>query len=82
MVSSRSIKEQKAKEKTLEEQSVPAEEADLETPDQSIYGVERKTSEPTPLPNTVEQEKNNIEFSPVGNQADTTNTPDTIKNYS
>ena len=37
MVSTRSVKEQKAKEKakekTLEEQSVPAKETDLETPD-------------------------------------------------
>ena len=62
MVSTRRDKEQKAKEKTLEEQSVPAKDIYLETPDQSINGIERKTMESTPMPNTVEQEKNTIEF--------------------
>ena len=66
MVSTRSVKEQKAKKKTLEEQSVPAKEIDQETSDQSINGIERKTTESTPMPNTVEQEKNIIEFSPIG----------------
>ena len=42
MVSTRSVKEQKAKGKTLEEQSVPAKETDLETPNQSIGAIERK----------------------------------------
>ena len=66
LVSTRSVKEQKAKKKTLEEQSVPAKEIDQETSDQSINGIERKTTESTPMPNTVEQEKNIIEFSPIG----------------
>ena len=41
MVSTRSIKEKKAKEKATEESTVPARETDLETPDQSIDGAER-----------------------------------------
>ena len=78
MVSTRSTMEQKAKEKTLEEQSIPAKETDLETPDQSIDGIERKTTESTPMPNTVEQEKNTTEFSTIGNQEEATNTPETF----
>ena len=49
MVSKRSVKEQKVKQKTLEEQSVPANKTDLETPDQSIDGIERKITESTPM---------------------------------
>ena len=82
MVSTRSVKEQKAKKKTLEEQSVPAKETDLETPDQSINGIERKTTESTPMPNTEEQEKNTIEFSQIDNQEEATNTTETIKDDS
>ena len=67
MVSTRSNKEQKAKEKTMEEQNLPAEEAELETPDQSIDGMKRRTTELTPMPNTEEQEKSTTEFSPIGN---------------
>ena len=36
MVNTRSMKEHKAKEKPMEEPTVPARETDLETPDQSI----------------------------------------------
>ena len=54
MASTRSVKEQKAKKKTLEEQSIPAKETDQETPDQSIDGIERKTTESTPMPNSLE----------------------------
>ena len=79
MVSTRSVKGQKAKEETLEEQSVPAKETELESPDQSINTIERKTTESTPMPNIVEQEKNTIEFSPKGNQVEVTNTPEKIK---
>ena len=57
MVRARSVKEQKAKEKTLEEQSVPAKKTDLETPDQSTEAIERKTTESTPMPNTVKTRK-------------------------
>ena len=78
MVGTRSNKEQKPKEKTMEELSVPAKETDLETPHQSIDGMERRTMESTPMPNTVEQEKNTIEFSPKGNGEETTNTLETI----
>ena len=82
MVNTKSVKEQKAKEKTMEEPSVPAKVTELETPDQSIDEIERKTTESTPMPKTVEQEKNTIEFSPIGNQEEATNTPETIKDDS
>ena len=42
MINTRSVKEHKAKEKAEEEPIVPARETDLETPDQSIDGVEKK----------------------------------------
>ena len=83
MVNTRSNKEQKAKEKVTEESTIPARETDLETPDQSIDGAERKTTEPTPMPkkrNVEEQEKKTIEFSLIGNVDETTNnTLETIK---
>ena len=82
MVSTRSNKEQKAKEKTMEEQSIPAKETKLETPDHSIDGMEGRTTESTPKPNTEEQEKNTIEFSQIGNGDEATNTPETIKDDS
>ena len=34
------------------------------------------------MPNTEEQEKNTIEFSPIGNGDEATNTPETIKDDS
>ena len=73
MVNTRSIKEQKAKEKVTEEPTVPARETDLETPDQSIDGAGRNTTESTPMPNVEEQEKKTIRFSPIGNKDETTN---------
>ena len=79
IVGTRSNKKQKAKENTMEEQSVPAKEADFETPDQSVDGIERRTMESTPMPKIVEQEKNTIEFSPTGNGEEVTNTPEMIK---
>ena len=84
MVSTRSNKEQKAKEKTIEEQSIPVKEADLETPDQnqSIDGFERRETESTPMPNIEEQEKNTLDFSPLGNGDELTNTPETIEDVS
>ena len=42
MVNTRSVKEHKTKEKAMEEPTVLAREIDLETPDQSIDGVESK----------------------------------------
>ena len=84
MVKTRSVKEQhKAKEKTMEEPTVPAREIDLETPDQSIDGVEGKTTESTPMPSADEQEMTNIEFSPIDNvEESTSSTPETIKDDS
>ena len=79
MVSTRSNKEQKAKEEKMEEQSIPAKETELETPDQSIDGIERREMESAPMPNTEEQEKNTTEFSPKDNGDEATNTPETIK---
>ena len=80
MVNTRSVKENKAKEKAVEKPTVPARETDLETPDQSIDGVERKTTESTPMPNAKEQEKKTIEFPPIENveEETTSNTPETI----
>ena len=65
MVNTRSNKEQKANEKVSEKPTIPAKESDLETPDQSIDGALRKTTESTPMPNVKEQEKKTIEFSPI-----------------
>ena len=81
MVNKRSIKEHKAKEKPVEEPTVTAEKIDLETPDQSIDGVERKWTESTPMPNVEEQGKK--KFLIFGNADETTNnTPATIKDDS
>ena len=45
-----------------------------------LTGVERKTTESTPIPNADEQEKKTIEFSPIDIVDDpTSNTPETIK---
>ena len=83
MVKTRSITEQKAKEKVTEEPTVPARETDLETPDQSIDAAERKTTESTPRPNVEEQEKKTREFSLIGIVDETTNsTSETIKDDS
>ena len=83
MVNTRSNKEQKAKEKVSEEPTIPAKETDLEKPEKSIDGAERKTTESTPMPNVEEQEKKTIEFSPIGKVDDTANnTPETIKDNS
>ena len=54
MVNTRSTKEQKAKEKLPEEPDVPVKEIDLESPDRSINGAERKTTESTPMSNVEE----------------------------
>ena len=62
MVNTRSAKEHKTKESDVEGPTV---EIDLETPDQSVDEVQRKTTESTPQPNVEEQEKKTIEFSPI-----------------
>ena len=55
----------------------------LETQVQSIDGVERKTTESTPMPNVEERETKTIEFSPLGNGDEiTNNTPETMKDDS
>ena len=83
MVTTRSVREHKAKEKTVEEPTVPARETDPETPDQSIDGLKRKTTESTPVPIVEEQKKKTIEFSPIDIVDDTTsNTPEKIKDDS
>ena len=80
MVNTRSNKEPKAEEKVTKDPIIPVRETDLETPDQSKDGAERKTTESTPMPNVEEQEKKTIEFSTIGNVDETTNnTPETIK---
>ena len=64
----------------MEAQSIPAKETELETPDRSIDGMERRETVSTPMPNTEEQKI--IEFSPKGNGEEATNTPETIKDDS
>ena len=82
-VNTRSIKEQKVKEKAMEEPTAPARETDLETPDQSIDRTEKKTTESIPMADAEEQEKKTIKFSPIANVDETTNnTPATIKDDS
>ena len=54
MVNTRSAKEHKTKESAVEGPTV---KIDLETSDQSVDEVQRKTTESTPMPNVGEQEK-------------------------
>ena len=83
MVNTRSAKEQKTKESAVEGPTAPSVEIDLETPDQSVDEMQRKTMESTPIPNVEEQEKKTIEFSPIDTVDDTTsNPPETIKDDS
>ena len=83
MVNTRSAKEHKTKESAVEGPTVPTIEIDLETPDQSVGEMQRKTTELTPMPSVEEQDKNTIEFSPIDTVDDTTsNTPETIKDDS
>ena len=61
----------------------PAIEIDLETRDQSVDEVEKKTTESTPMPNAEERKQKSMEFSPIDTVEDTTgNTPETIKDES
>ena len=83
MVNTRSVKEHKTKISAVEEPTVPAIEIDLETPDQSVDEVERKTTESTPMPSAEQQKKKTLEFSPIDIVEDTTGkTPETMKDYS
>ena len=64
-------------------QAEPAIEIDLETPDQSVDEVEKKTTESTPMPNAEEPNPKSREFSPIDNVEDTKgNTPETVKDDS
>ena len=83
MVNTRSEKESKTRGSAEEGRTEPAIEIDLETPDQSVDEVEKKTTESTPMPNAEEQKQKSMEFSPIDTVEDTTgNTPETIKNES
>ena len=83
MVNTRSAKENKTEGSAEEGRTELAIEIDLETPDQSVDEVEKKTTESTPMPNAEEQKQNSMRFSPIDTVEDTTgNTPETIKDES
>ena len=83
MVSTRSNTENKTKVDAKEKQAEPAIEIDLETPDQSVDEVEKKTTESTPMPNSEEPNPKPMEFSLIDTVEDTTgNTPETVKDDS
>ena len=83
MVNTRSSKENKTKEGAEGKQTEPAIEIDLETPDQSVEEVEKKTTESTPMPNAEEQNQKSMEFSLIDTVEDTTgNTPETVMDES
>ena len=65
MVNTRSSKENKIKEGAEGKQTEPAIEIDLETHDQSVNEVEKKTTESTPMSNADEQNQNSMEFLPI-----------------
>ena len=80
MVNTRSAKENKRKASAEEGQTEPAIEINLETPDQSVEEVKKKTTESTPMPNAEERMKKMMEFSTIDTVEDTTsNTPESIK---
>ena len=80
MVITRSNTENKTKEGMEERRAEPAIEIELETPDQSVDEMEKKTTESTPMPNTEEPNPKSMEFSAIDNVEDTTgNTPETVK---
>ena len=83
MVNSRSNTENKTKEGMEGKQAEPTIEIDLETPDQSVEEVEKKTTESTPMPNAEEPNPKSMEFSPIDTVEDTTgNTPETVNDES
>ena len=80
MVNTRKNTENRAKEGTEGKQAKPTIEIELETPDQRVDEVGKKTTESTPMPNAEEPNPKPIEFSPIDNVEDTTgNTPETVK---
>ena len=83
MVSTRSGTESKTREDAREKQVEPTIEIDLETPDQSVDEVEKKTTESTPMPHMEDQNPKTVEFSPIDALEDTTgNTRETVKDDS
>ena len=83
MVSTRSSTENKMREDAKEKQVEPTIEIDLETPDQSVDEVEKKTTESTPMPHMEDQNPKTVEFSPIDALEDTTgNTRETMKDDS
>ena len=83
MVSTRNTTENRAKEGTEGERVEPTIEIELETPDQSVDEVGKKTTESTPMPNAEEPNPKPMEFSPIDNVEDTTsNTPEMVKDES
>ena len=80
MVSTRSGTESKTREDAREKQVEPTIEIDLETPDQSVDELEKKTTESTPMPNAEEPNPKPIEFSPIDDVEDAIgNTEETVK---
>ena len=83
MVSTRSGTESKTREDAREKQVEPTIEIELETPDQSVDEVEKKTTESTPMPHMEDQNPKTVEFSPIDALEDTTgNTRETVKDDS
>ena len=83
MVSTRSGAESKTREDVGEKQVEPTIEIDLETPDQSVDEVEKRTTESTPMPHVEDQSPKTVEFSRIDALEDTTgNTRETVKNDS
>ena len=83
MVSTRSGTENKTREGAKDKQVEPTIEIDLETPDQSVDEVEKKTTESTPMPHVEDQNPKTVEFSPIDALEDTTgNTRETVKDDS
>ena len=83
MVNTRSNTENKTKEGMEGKQTEPAIEIDLETPDQSVDEVEKKTTESIPQPNAEEPNPKSMEFSAIDTVEDTTgNSPETVKDES
>ena len=83
MFNTRRAKENETKARAEGGLTEPAIEIGLETPDQSVDEVEKKTTESTPMPNAEEQKQKTMKFSPIDTVEDTTgNTPETIKDES
>ena len=83
MVSTRSSTENKTKEGAKDKQAEPTIEIDLETPDQSVDEVDKKTTESTPMPHMEDQNPKTVELSPIDALEDTTgNTQETVKDDS